>query len=53
MLVIEVGCPTEVQIHTSRDEGAISAHGAEKAMDIVLAAMQAQPVLAQGSTAGW
>lgn len=53
ILISASGDQTEVQIQTSRDEGAMSTHGAEKGMAILLDAMQAQPTLAQGSTSGW
>jgi hypothetical protein len=52
-LVSSSGAMTQVQIQTTRDEGAISMHGAEKGMDIILAALQAQPGLKGTSSAGW
>jgi len=52
-LISQSGAQTEVQIQTSRDEGAIDMHGAQKAMEIVMAALQAEPALAGKSSAGW
>ena len=52
-VISQSGAQTEVQIETTRDEGAIDMHGAQKAMDIVMSALQAQPALAGKSSAGW